>query len=262
MIYTPKPAKIDKITRLTEDTFLLRVKTRMSHAPGQFVQASLLGIGECPISICSYSKNFVELCIRRVGSVTNALCNLEKGDTVFIRGPYGNGYPMKELEGKELVIVGGGTGVAPLKAVVDYYSKNRKSYSGLSVFVGFSCPEEILFKEEVKKWQKELRTCLLSVDRACDDWKGNIGVVTCLLDKAKINKESAVMICGPPVMIKFVAEKLSSEGVSDKQMYVSMERLMYCGLGKCGHCMINGSFVCKDGPVFRLDETRKLLELR
>lgn len=260
MIYVPKAARVIEARKLSADTVLLRVKTRMKHKPGQFVQISLLGLGECPVSICSYSRGFIDLCIRNAGMVTNALCKLRRGDAVFIRGPYGNGYPVKEIEGKELVIIGGGTGVASLKSVVEYFKKNKKRYRGINILLGFKCPEEILFRDDVAKWEAEAKTCLVSVDRAGKGWCGEVGVVTCLISRAKINKESAVMICGPPVMIRAVSEELERRGIPENNIYTSLERLMYCGVGKCGHCMVNGKFACRNGPVFRLDEIKKLQE--
>ncbi len=262
MIYVPSPARVERAQKLTENISLLRIKSSMEHMPGQFVQASVLGIGECPISICSYSPRFIELCVRAVGNVTNALCSLKRGDALFVRGPYGRGYPMKEVEGKELLLIGGGTGAAPLRSVVEYYYRHRKRYPALRVFAGFKSPEDIIFKDEFKKWKKELSSCLVSVDKPAKGWRGEIGAVTCLLGKAKINKESAAFVCGPPVMVKFVAERLNSAGVPDSSIFVSMERLMYCGVGKCGHCMVNGKFVCKDGPVFRLSEVKGLPEMQ
>ena len=248
--YIPKKAKILDIRKQTVDTNLYKINYKIKHEPGQFVQIGLLGIGECPISICSDSEKYIDLCIRNVGNVTKFIYGLKKGDNVFVRGPYGNGYPMQMFKHKDILVVGGGTGVAPLRSVIEYIENKRKSFGDVYIFLGFRSPDDILFKEDIKRWSKKFHL-VLTVDKAPKTWKGNIGYLMPLLEKEKFNiQHSVVLTCGPPIMIKFVLQSLKKMDFSDDQIYVSYERLMHCGIGKCGHCAISGYLVCKHGPVF------------
>ncbi|MFC1800838.1 anaerobic sulfite reductase subunit AsrB [Nanoarchaeota archaeon] len=256
--YMPKLATIQLVTKENSDTNTYRVKYPIKHDPGQFVEVSIAGIGECPISICSSSKTHVELCIRNVGNTTNAISKLKKGDKLFIRGPYGHGYPMKQFKNKNIVIVGGGTGVAPIRGVIKYIEKNKKLFRQTSLFLGFRSPEDILFRKDLKEWKKKFNLHL-TVDKADRKWKGNKGVVTKLLENAKISaKDTIAIACGPPIMIRFVIQTLKKLGFEDNQIYISFERLMKCGIGKCGRCQIGGKRVCKDGPVFCYEEAQHL----
>lgn len=257
----PINMQIEKITQETIDTKTFRLKTPSEYMPGQFFMCSLFGIGESAISIASYDDKYVDLCIRNVGSVTNKIHHLKKGDHLGIRGPYGNGYPMKEFKGKDILIVGGGTGVAPLKGVIDYIKKERDSFGNIDIFLGFRTPDDILFKYEIDDWKKRFNL-MLTVDKADKSWRGNLGVVTNLLDKSEFNKDNLVVLtCGPPMMIKFVIELLQQKkGIQDYQIWVSLERNMKCGCAKCGHCMIQDKYVCKDGPVFNYKVARDLMD--
>lgn len=256
--YIPKLAAIQDITKETSDTSTYRIKYPIKHDPGQFVEVSVLGIGECPISICSFSKSNIELCIRNVGNVTNTISKLKKGDKVYVRGPYGHGYPMQLFRKKNIVIIGGGTGVAPLRGVIKFIERNRKMFGKIDLFLGFRNPEDILFKNDIKEWKKKFNL-QLTVDKADKAWKGNIGVVTTLLEAAKLSSENTIVItCGPPIMIKFVLQTLKKLGFADSQIYMSLERLMKCGIGKCGRCQIAGKRVCRHGPVFCYEEAKFL----
>ncbi len=255
--YLPAKAKISKITEECEGIKTFRISHSLKHEPGQFVEISVLGIGECPISMCSSSDKHLDLCIRDVGNVTHKIHTLKPEDSVFIRGPYGTGYPMKEMKGRDLIIIGGGTGTAPLRAVLEHIEQNRKSYNDVQTFLGFRSPSDILFKSDMKRWEKAFNLNI-TVDKADKGWKGPVGVVTLLLEKAKLNKDAVVITCGPPIMIKFVIETLKKKGFRDEQIYVSLERLMYCGIGKCGHCMMGNKYICKDGPVFRYDKVKDI----
>ncbi len=257
--YIPKKAKITAITNECEEIKTFRIARIMNHEPGQFIEISVLGIGECPISICSSSAKHIDLCIRDVGNVTHAMHNLKKGDSVFIRGPYGHGYPIKGMEGKNLIVIGGGTGTAPLRAVLEHIEKNRKKYREIQVFLGFRSPDSILFKSDMERW-KSIFDLNITVDKADKKWKGPVGVVTNLLDNASLNKDADVITCGPPIMIKFAIESLKKKGFNDSQIYVSLERLMHCGIGKCGHCMIGSKYACKDGPVFRHEQVKDITD--
>lgn len=250
--YVPKQYSVLNVIKETSDTSTFRVNCKLKHMPGQFVMVSLLGIGECPISIASYSK-YIDLSIRNVGNVTNAIHKLKKGNKVFIRGPLGNGYPMEKFYNKNIILIGGGTGVAPLKGVVEYILAKRGKFKDLDIFLGYRSPYNILFKRDFKEWKKF--NFYITVDEADRKWKRDVGLITKLIEKSKpSSKNSIVIICGPPIMIKFVVKTLRKFGFKDEQIYMSLERLMKCGIGKCGHCLIKGRYVCKDGPVFNYKE--------
>jgi sulfhydrogenase subunit gamma (sulfur reductase) len=236
-------------------TFLFTLNKNFGGEPGQFVQVSLLPYGEVPISLCSYDRKNPQLLIKAVGNTTDAICALDVKSRLWIRGPYGRGYPMEEVKGRDLVVIAGGTGVAPPRSVLDYVEAHRKNFGKVSVFLGFRNPEEILFKEDIEHWQKKFDT-LITLDKGDENWKGRVGVITTILEDKKFEPNTVFVICGPPIMIKFVIELLKKKNVKDEQVYVSLERRMKCGIKKCGHCMIHGKYVCRDGPVFRYDEVK------
>ncbi len=259
MDYKPIQVEIIKKEDLMENTFLLRLKYKVKNNPGEFMMIGLLGIGECPISICSSSDKYIDLLIENVGSVTDKLSKLKEKDKIFIRGPLGVGYPMHHLQDNNLILVAGGTGLAPLRSVIEYIQKNRKKFGNIDIYLGFRNPECMLFKEDIEKWKKQFKVHMV-LDQPCE-LKCEKGFVTDLLEKEKPKpKKTFALICGPPVMVSPTITKLKSFGFEDKHIYVSLERHMKCGLGKCGHCMIKGHYVCVDGPVFRYDEILKDLE--
>jgi len=254
--YLPKACKVTLFKRESPDCFLIRADWKGKYEPGQFFQVSIPGIGEAPISVASYSEDHLDMNIREVGNVTKYLANLKKGDTIYIRGPYGNGYPMEKFYGKNLLLIGGGSGVAPLKGILMYVDKHNDNFSDVTLYFGFRTPDDILFKDDLKNWRKKFQ-CNVSVDKnpkhvktACD-----VCFVTSLVEKAKLDPENKVVfICGPPIMMKICVGLLKNKGFTEDQIYISTERLMNCALGLCGHCMIHGKYTCLDGPVFRLDE--------
>jgi anaerobic sulfite reductase subunit B len=258
--YMPKPYKVLESFRESTDTFTITVDMKVKHDPGQFVQVSIPGVGECPISICSYSDKFLKLNIREVGNVTKALSKIKKGDKLLIRGPYGHGYPMTELKGNDLIIIGGGCGVAPLKGIIDYVEKNRSDYKDVMLFLGYRSPNDIIFTRELTEWRKKYNLDVTVDQNAHSEfcYDAKTGFVTDALKAANINNQNKVVfICGPPVMMKFVIDILKQKGFHDDQIFISAERLMFCALGVCCHCMIHGKFTCIDGPVFRYDEIVK-----
>ncbi|MFH1440111.1 MAG: FAD/NAD(P)-binding protein [Candidatus Woesearchaeota archaeon] len=273
--YLPKKAKIIKVFRETDDTLTFRLDTSIfnkfngtnrTNRPGQFFNIAVLGIGECPISIASCSDKHVDLCIRNVGNVTNAIHQKKAGDYLLIRGPYGNGYPMEEFYGKDIVMVGGGTGVAPLISAVEYIEKNRTKFGNAKLFFGFRHHDAVLFMRNFKRWNDvfdfgftlDCPNINNKLIKSIKPTNCKTGAVTTLLDKAYLDKDSIAIICGPPVMIRFVAETLLKKGIDEKNIYISYERLMSCGIGKCGHCEVGGKYVCKHGPVFRYDEAKDM----
>lgn len=258
--YIPINSKVEKVFRETKDTKTLRVSYPSNHAPGQFVQVSVLGKGEAPISICSHSPDHLELCVRDVGEVTHALQDVKEKDVIGIRGPYGSGYPMDEFAGKKLLIVGGGSGVAPLRGIIKYIEQNAGNYEDVTIMLGFRNPDELLFRRDLDKWD-DMFNLKLTCDKKLPGWKGNVGLITELLEKSKPSPENTVaFLCGPPIMIKFVLKSLKNLGFEDRQIWLSLERRMKCGVGKCGHCTISSKYVCKDGPVFNYTEAKKLTD--
>lgn len=257
-IFQSNRYKIKEVIPQTGDNILLKVKTNMNPLPGQFVEVSIPGLGEAPISSASYNNKLLDLNIRKVGSVTNAVADLKKGAKLHLRGPYGTGYPMEKLKGKNLVLIGGGCGVAPLRGAIEYVDKSRLDYREINMFFGFRTPDDVLFQEEMKQWEKRYHLHM-SVDEVPNDNPFNcpVGFVTQILQDAKLTtKNTEVLICGPPIMMNKSIEILETKGFADDQIWVSLERHMKCTTGKCGHCMIHGKYVCIDGPVFRYDEVK------
>lgn len=255
----PFGAKITGIMEQTPDTRLYRIKYSLGkYIPGQFVEVSVSGFGESPIGLASYSKDYVELLIRTVGNVTSKIGDLGKGDVVGIRGPFGNGFPMSEIEGKKIIVISGGTGTAPIRSVIEYVLANMKKYSGIEAFFGFRSVDDILFKDDVKKWGGKFPVHI-TLDNGSSKWSGPVGLITKLIEDVGVDAEDTIVItCGPPIMIKFVIQTLEKMGFKDDQIYVSLERMMQCGMGKCGHCQVGDKYVCKDGPVFLYRDSKFL----
>jgi sulfhydrogenase subunit gamma (sulfur reductase) len=258
-IYVPSPARIAKVQQLTalEKLFTVELPQGQSlgHKPGQFVEVSLLGIGEAPISISSSpsrSNGSFELCVRKVGDVTSAMHNLGAGATIGVRGPFGTGFPLEKLKGKDILIAAGGLSLAPVRSVIHQVFDERGSYGRFIILYGAKNPSELLFKDELEAWSKRDDVeFLVTVDRGDADWKGNVGVITTLFPKISINPRNTIAITeGPPIMYRFVLMELLGKGIPESQIWLSLERRMKCGVGKCGHCQINGLYCCQQGPSF------------
>jgi NAD(P)H-flavin reductase len=234
-----------------------------SFEPGQFVLLSVFGAGEAPFGICS-SPNKTEtfqLCIRSVGRLTRTIPKLTPGDIVGIRGPYGRGWPMKELPGKNILVVTGGIGLVPIRPLILDVLENRTKYGKLQILYGCRCPEELLYRDDLYLWEHrndvEYAGTVDRDDTKC--WAGNIGVVTTLFERVKVSPENTfALICGPPVMYRFVLRDLQKLGFPDDHMYFSLERRMKCGVGHCSHCIVGTKFVCQDGPVFTYAELKTM----
>lgn len=264
----PKQFVIRRVRRETEDTFTMELEPETSldsftFLPGQFNMVYVYGVGEIPISISgdpSESRCLVHT-TRAVGAVTKAMDKLKRGDSVGIRGPYGVAWPMEAARGKDIVIVAGGIGLAPLRPSIYTILRERDQYGKVVLLYGTRTPSDILFRTELERWRARFDLDVyVSVDRAMSGWKGSVGVVTTLISKSPFDPHNALsMICGPEVMIRFTAMELIKRGVDSNQIYVSMERNMKCGIGLCGHCQFGQYFVCKDGPVFRYTEIKDLL---
>ncbi|MAG39083.1 anaerobic sulfite reductase subunit B [Candidatus Woesearchaeota archaeon] len=261
-IYQAKRYKIKDIQRQSNNNIMLRIKTKINPSPGQFVEVSIPGIGESPISTASYNKKILDLNVQVVGNVTEALAKMRIGQKIHLRGPYGTSYPLEQLKGENLILVAGGCGVAPLRAVIEYLKERRLDYKEIHLFFGFRSPKDILFKEEMKEW-KSLYHLNLSVDKAPEENPFNcpVGFVTQILEEADISADnSSILLCGPPVMMDKSITILENKGFSTDKMWISLERHMKCSTGKCGHCMVNGKYLCIDGPVFRYDKVKGIDE--
>ncbi len=253
----PTPAKILKIIPETPDTktFWFEVDRGLPEEPkpGQFTEIYIPGVGEAPVSICECGdgKTFAQT-IRSVGILTEYLFKLKEGDRIGLRGPYGNGWPLEKLEGKDVLIIAGGIGLAPLRGVIKEIEKNREKYGKLTILYGARTPDLLLYKYEFDEYQSIPNTeFLVTVDRADEKWRGNVGVVTQLIPKARIDPDKTIaLVCGPEIMMRFTVKALGEAGFKDNQIYLSLERRMKCGVGLCGHCQIGPYFVCKNGPVF------------
>jgi len=258
-IYEPKKAQIIDVQSLTvlEKLFTVGLMdgSALNHTPGQFVQVSIMGIGEAPISISSspsQSENSFELCIRKAGKFTAAMHRLGRGDEIGVRGPYGNGVPIGRFHGKDIIFAPGGLGLAPLRSSINQVLAERSQYGRVIILYGAKHPSEILFRDELELWaMREDVELLTTVDRADHAWKGNVGVITTLFPKIQVNAPNTVaVIVGPPVMYRFVLVELLALGIYEGNIWLSLERRMKCGTGKCGHCQINNLYTCMDGPCF------------
>jgi len=232
-----------------------KLQKDFSPAPGQFIMLSIFGVGESAISLSEICKNgSIITTIRDVGSVTNSIISLKEGDYIGIRGPYGNGWPLDKIKGKDILIVSGGMGIAPLRGVINYIKNNRKEFGYLEILYGARTPDDMIFTYEFDKWRKIRKTRLeLTVDSmpVKSQFECQLGLVTSCFPRMKSKpRNSVALLCGPEIMIRYAAKCLETIGFKDNQIYLSLERRMKCGIGKCGHCQVGLKFVCKDGPIF------------
>lgn len=263
--YTPRAARIMNITRMTPYDALFDIQfedgTPLGHRPGQFVQISIPGVGECPISVCSSPTRppLFQLSVRRVGEVTSAIHHLHVGDLVGIRGPLGRGIDPQEIDGSDILIVVGGCALAPARSLIHYILDQRMRFGRFDLLYGARSPKELLFRNELKVWRDSRDVnCQITVDSGDATWHGRTGVVTQLftdLPAMNVDNTHAVII-GPPTMFRFVLKEVLNRNISEERVFCSLERRMKCGIGKCGHCQVNDLYACIDGPVFRYSEVR------
>lgn len=268
-LFTPEMGRILRIRQLTalEKVFTIELPEGKSldHRPGQFVEVSVLGVGEAPISISSSpsrSNGTFEVCIRRAGDVTGAIHRLQPDDQVGIRGPFGHGFPIEKFRGKDLLFAPGGLGLAPLRSLINQVLDERAHFGRIIILYGARNPAELLFMDELQEWaEREDIELHITVDRGDETWSGNTGVITTLFPKISVYPRNTVAVtCGPPVMYRFVLMELLGKGISEGNIYLSLERRMKCGVGKCGHCQINNVYACQSGPVFAYKEIKGLEE--
>ncbi len=258
----PMPYHIQGVERETHDTFTLELKAADEasprvFAPGQFNMLYVFGAGEVPISISSdpADTDSIKHTTRVVGAVTKAMRTLKPGDAIGVRGPFGSSWPLDLGRGKDVVVIAGGIGLAPLRPALFELLAYRQRFHRIILLYGTRTPRDILFKRDLNHWRSRFGLeVYITVDRASGTWQGNVGVVIKLIPRAPFDPSNAIaLICGPEVMMRFTIEALQQRGIGNENIFVSMERNMKCGLGFCGHCQYGPYFICKDGPVFRYD---------
>jgi sulfite reductase subunit B len=264
--YEIKPARIVRKKKLTDREQLFEIRFNsgeyLDHDPGQFVEVSIFGVGEAPISVCSSPthQGSFELCVRKIGKVTSTLHAMAVGDEVGIRGPFGKGFPVSILEGNDLLMVAGGLGLAPLRSLITYVIDNRRDFGRVTILLGCHEPQDFLFSDEIERWGERIDVGFqCTVDRGDAEWTGSVGVITTLIPGVTLDPfKTFGIVVGPPVMYKYVIEELLKKGIPGHQILLSLERHMKCGLGKCGHCQIHNIYCCQDGPVFHYDRIKDI----
>lgn len=265
--YLPTPLTIAHAARELDDVFTwtFDVPGGFGFRPGQFNMLYAHGAGEVPISISGDPAVPTRLVhtIRAVGGVTRVMARLGAGDVVGVRGPYGAAWPVEEAVGRDVVVIAGGLGLAPLRPAIYHLLAHRADYGRITILYGARSPAELLYRDELARWRGRFDLRLEAiVDRAGRDWYGPVGVVTRLFDQITVEPDDAAFVCGPEIMMRYAARELEQRGLPRTALWVSMERSMKCGVGLCGHCQLGGSFVCKDGPVYRYDQIAPRLRVR
>ena len=264
----PKLGVVTDVRRDTPDVKTFRVEAIgggkvFEHMPGQCAMHSIPGVGEAMFSITSSPTvtEYMEFSIKKCGCLTEWLHQMDEGQQITIRGPYGNAFPVEEdLKGKDLLFIAGGIGLAPLRSVINYVRAKRENYGTIDIVYGSRSKEDLVDYEEIKnEWSKDKGINVhLTIDREQEDWDGNVGFVPNYVKELGFDTNKTVLVCGPPIMIKFVLAALGELGFEKTQIFTTMELRMKCGIGKCGRCNIGSKYVCKDGPVFRCDELEEL----
>jgi NAD(P)H-flavin reductase len=266
MIPVPRPVR--RAVRETHDTFTLELDALHgpTFAPGQFNMLYVFGVGEVPISMSGDPARPDRLLhtTREVGAVTRAMRRLRRGAMLGVRGPYGTPWPLDLAAGRDLVLVAGGIGLAPLRPLLYAVAARRSEFGNVVLLYGTRSPEDVLYQRELERWRVDARiTVAVTVDRATRAWPGEVGVVTRLIARSPFDAAGALaFICGPEIMMRFAADALRRRGLDEERVFVSLERNMKCAVGFCGHCQLGPAFVCKDGPVFPYARVKRLLELR
>jgi sulfite reductase subunit B len=266
--YCPVKGEIIDIKEETSNikTFKLRLENKIAFRTGQFVEMTVPSVGEAPFTPSSNPKieDTMELTIMKVGRVTEVLHGMSAGEEIAVRGPYGAGYPLKDFEGKEVLIIGGGVGLAPLRSLIFALLNEKRKYKRIIVKYGSRSPKDIVYKDLIKEWTKSKDMEFeMTVDTGDETWKGNVGLITTLVkkDMGLDERNSVAVVCGPPIMMKFATFKLIDIGYEPRNIHLSMEKNMSCGFGKCGHCRIGPYYACKDGPVFTYDKLSVLHDI-
>jgi NAD(P)H-flavin reductase len=267
--YLPNLARIEHIKQETPDTKTFQavildedVHRNFDYKPGQFQMISVFGVGEAPFCLTASPtrREYIEFSVKRMGVVTTALHSMREGDIVGIRGPFGNHFPYQEMEGKNIIFIGGGIGLAPLRSLIQFCLDNREKYGDLTIIYGARSSDDLCFKEELKEWVSAERTKVyLTIDRQDGKWDGHIGFVPPYVMEIAPSPDNAYAVtCGPPIMIKFTIENLLKLGFPPERIITTLEMRMKCGIGKCGRCNVGSKYVCLDGPVFSYAELKEL----
>ncbi len=260
--YIPSSAKITDIVKHTEIEWTFRVNCSTKDVlSGKFYEISIPKYGESPISVSGYGDDYIDFTIRNVGKVTSELFNYNVGDNFLIRGPYGNGFDVSLYEGREVVVVAGGSGLAPVRGIIEHFYNNPEKCKNFKLIVGFRSPKDVLFKADLEKWSKKL-DILVTVDNAEEGYEGSVGLVTKYIPELKINNvdEMSAIVVGPPMMMKFTVAEFLKRELAETNIWVSYERKMCCGVGKCGHCKMDDTYICIDGPVFDYSYAKNLID--
>ena len=257
--YIPFLSEIKEVIKHTEIEYTFRMAFKGEVKPGQFFEVSLPKYGEAPISVSGIGEETIDLTIRKVGKVTNEIFENYVGDKLFLRGPYGNGFDIENYRNHELVIVAGGTGLSPVRGVIEYFAKHPEACKGMTLITGFKTPSDVLFKEDIKVWKDKMNVTV-SVDQAPEGYVGPTGLVTKYIPDLEIKDldDVQVIVVGPPIMMKFTVEACLKRGIKEENIWISQERKMCCGIGKCGHCKIGDTYICLDGPVFNYTQGKLL----
>jgi len=257
--YIPFLSEIKEVLKHTEIEYTFRMAYDGPVKPGQFFEVSLPKYGEAPISVSGIGDGTIDLTIRRVGKVTSEIFQNYAGDRLFLRGPYGNGFDVSLYKGRELLIVAGGTGLSPVKAVIDHFCAHRDELAAFTLITGFKSIKDILFMKDIIRWQ-ESANVILTVDCGDEDTFCNIGLVTEYIPKVQFKNlgNASSIIVGPPIMMKYAVMGVQKLGIADTDIWVSYERKMCCGIGKCGHCKMDDTYICLDGPVFNYTKAKLL----
>ena len=263
-IYLPEASEILSVEKVTPIEWLFRVKFDKKVKSGQFIQISIPKVGEAPISIANFNEKegWIDFLIRKVGKVTDEIFNKQAGEKLFLRGPYGNGFSIENFENKHLVIVAGGSGVAPVRPIIEHFYENREKLKSFRMIAGFKDLESVIFKDDFTRWRKKIDV-LVTLDKACSLEGICDGLLTKYIPETILPADLVdveYIIVGPPVMMKFSCQEVLRRGLSKEQIWVSFERKMSCAVGKCGHCKIDETYICLEGPVFRYDFAEKLLD--
>jgi len=262
--YQPTPATILKTVDETPNirTFVFKPEQEIPFMAGQFVELTVPGFGEAPFTPSSshFVRDTFEMTIMKVGRATSALFDMKPGATVGVRGPFGKRYPLDRFEGREVYIVGGGVGLAPLRALFLALTHEVDKYKGIYLRYGARTPADIVYKDQLKEWEKLPKVNIdLSVDVSDDRWARKVGVVTCLMEEVPCDTNTAVaVVCGPPIMMKYATKRLIDAGFAHDSIYLSMEKNMSCGVGQCRHCRVGPYLACKDGPVLTWDQVKDI----
>lgn len=258
--YVPFSSKILEVIPHTEKEYTFRMEFEGEVKPGQFFEVSIPKFGEAPISVSGISPNSIDLTIRRVGRVTDEVFENYAGDTLFLRGPYGNGFDVNKYTEGECLVVAGGTGVSPVRGVIDALSESKDA-KDKHIILGFKSPSDMLFRDDIKRWEKTMDV-ILTMDKEAEGYSGNVGLVTKFIPEVKLNnvETTQAVVVGPPPMMKFSVIELLKRGFKEENIWVSYERKMCCGIGKCGHCKVNDTYICLDGPVFNYVDSKSLID--